>query len=339
MIETERAVPYWEMLLSLLTVVSLGITVIQFHPLETSYAHPNAYLNNIFWDSSLGYYFSPQKTSNSCIPASIQMVLRYLSYSPIPTQEQLAEEMHTNINRTTKWSDMHTPFDRRGFTDYYNQSLSDEFSSPLGQGRLGCFTDYYNQSLSDDPSDALRNLKGNLSLNLPVIVDTWYDQKAKDNGTVTHARVITGYNSTGIFFHDPLVGPNLFMNNSAFLELWNTSLGYWALMVKSVPHFGVTVRVVDILGFPVQGANVTLREGRVWTLLTDANGTAFFPEVPPLRCTVNYSWIMESGEEQTLVTRHVNRTFRVVFSDRVILLITLVAVSTLFLVWQRSRST
>jgi len=50
-------------------------------------------------------------------------------------------------------------------------------------------------------------------------VKTWYDDEEKAEGKVTHARVITGYNSTGIFFHDPWDGPNIFLNYSSLLSL------------------------------------------------------------------------------------------------------------------------
>ena len=60
-------------------------------------------------------------------------------------------------------------------------------------------------------------------------VKTWYDDEEKAEGKVTHARAITGYNSTGIFFHDPWDGPNIFWNYSPFSTLWDTDSEYWGL--------------------------------------------------------------------------------------------------------------
>ena len=169
----------------------------------------------------MGRCFFPQETSNSCVPASIQMVLRYLDYSPLPNQTQLATEMHTDIKHTTEWRFTYIPFKNRSFSEYYNQSLSSYFSI------------------------ALSHLKGNISQNFPAIVKTWYDEQAKAEGKVTHARVVTGYNSTGIFLHDPWDEPNEFLNYSTFSSLWKTNSGYWAFIVKQEPKFDLIVEVKD----------------------------------------------------------------------------------------------
>jgi hypothetical protein len=172
---------------------------------EYSQAHkiPN------FWDEGRGYCFASQITDVSCVPASVQMILTSYNVTPLPTQEELAIEMNTDLSHTTKWEFTFIPFDRRNFTEYFNESLS------------------------QDADQALANLKGNVSMNFPAIVDTWYDQASKQIGNMTHARVITGYNEIGIFYHDPSDGPNRYMGNVKFAELWSTDKGFWAFVVEN----------------------------------------------------------------------------------------------------------
>jgi len=171
--------------------------------------YPQTYKIPNFWDEGKEYCFASQETSVSCVPASIQMVLKSYNVTPLPTQEELAIEMRTDLNHTTEWNFTYIPFDGRNFTEYINQSLS------------------------QDADQALANLKGNVSMNFPAIVDTWYDQAYKQSGNMTHARVVTGYNETGIFYHDPSDGPNKYMGNVKFAELWSTNKGFWAFVVES----------------------------------------------------------------------------------------------------------
>jgi hypothetical protein len=171
--------------------------------------YPQTYKIPNFWDEGKEYCFASQETNVSCVPASIQMVLKSYNVTPLPTQEELAIDMKTDLNHTTKWDFTYIPFDRRNFTEYINQSLS------------------------QDADQALANLKGNVSMNFPVIVDIWYDQASKQSGNMTHARVITGYNETGIFYHDPSDGPNRYMGNVKFAELWSTNKGFWAFVVEN----------------------------------------------------------------------------------------------------------
>jgi hypothetical protein len=162
-----------------------------------------------FWDEEKGYCFISQETDVSCVEASIQMVLKSYNVTPLPTQEEIATEMQTDLNHTTQWNLTYIPFDRQNFTEYINESLS------------------------QDADQALAFLKGNVSMNFPVIVDTWYDQANKDSRNMTHARVVTGYNETGIFYHDPIDGPDLYMGNVKFAGLWSTDRGFWAFIVEN----------------------------------------------------------------------------------------------------------
>jgi hypothetical protein len=171
--------------------------------------YPQTYKTPSFWDEGRKYCFASQESNVSCVEASIQMVLESYNVTPLPTQEDIATEMQTDPNHTTEWDFTYIPFDRRNFTEYINQSLS------------------------QDADQALAYLKGNVSMSFPVIVDTWYDQAHKDSRNMTHARVVTGYNETGIFYHDPIDGPNRYMGNVKFAELWSTDEGFWAFIVEN----------------------------------------------------------------------------------------------------------
>lgn len=171
--------------------------------------YPQEYKNPIFWKADNYYCFVYQETNTSCIPAAVQIVLKSFDVTPLPSQEQLAYEMDTNLNSTTKWHNTYLPF----------QNLN--------------MTNYRNESISSDPDEALDIMKYYVSLNYPIIVDTYYNQTYKEWGNMTHARVITGYNETGVFFHDPGEGPNIYMGNIKYSELWSTDRGYWALIIMT----------------------------------------------------------------------------------------------------------
>jgi len=270
------------------------LVLILIFPLQVSSQstlnYPESYRDLRLWDSSLNGCFFYQETSNSCVPASVQIVLKYLDFSPLPNQTDLAMEMHTTINHTTQLRYSYIPFDKRGVHDYYNESLSHDF----------------NQALS--------NLKGNASQNLPIIINTWYDELAKQEGKVTHARVVTGYNESGIFFHDPGMGQNRFLNNSIFADLWKTDMGYWALIIKYQPRFELIVKITDVFGFPVSGVEVKLGNRINATESTDANGTAHFQDLQISQYTLTYNWWFITAQENLSVTQTATKNYKA-FSD------------------------
>jgi len=252
--------------------------------------HPESYTNLRLWDPNLNQCFFYQETNNACVPASVQIVLKYLDFQPLPTQTELATEMNTDINHTTQWRYAHIPFDKRGFYDYYNESLSRDFNK------------------------ALSSLKGNVSQNFPAIINTWYDERAKQEGKVTHARVVTGYNASGIFFHDPASGRNRFLNNSAFSDLWKTDMGYWSLIIKYQPRFGLVVKITDVFGLPVSGVEVTLENGVKATEATDPNGIAQFFNISISEYRLTYNWRFVTTQENLAVTQTTTKGY-MTFSD------------------------
>ena len=78
----------------------------------------------------------------------------------------------------------------------------------------------------------------------------WYNT-SNETG---HYRVITGYNQTGFFLHDPwdekrwggqYSGPNLFFDNALFEKLW-TNHNNWVLILESGrPYDGVHQPISD----------------------------------------------------------------------------------------------
>lgn len=256
----------------------------------------DTYMNMRFWNVETEGCFYYQQTTNSCVSASVQMVLEYLDYSPLPNQTELAMEMHTDINHTTEWKYVYIPFQNRGFSEYFNQSLSDDFN------------------------EALSCLKGNLSQNFPAVVVTWYDENAKANGSITHARVVTGYNLTGIFFHDPWSGPNEFLNYSEFSSLWNVDGEFLALIVEREPMFDISVEVKDWFGNPIQGVPFLLDDGNNFTQVTDSHGIARFSNLSLANYTLSYNWRFQSGKRSVALIGMEKVEFTLYPSDETILL-------------------
>lgn len=257
------------------------------------------YKNMRFWDTEVGRCFFNQETTNSCVPASVQMVLRYLDFSPLPNQTQLATEMHTDINLPTQWEYVFIPFEERGFSGYYSQSVSDDFSQ------------------------ALISLKGNVSKNFPAIIKIWYDEQAKSEGKITHAVVVTGYNSSGIFVHDPWYEPNRFLNFSAFSSLWETDSGYWAFIIQREPKFDLIVEVKDFFGNAIPDVQLTLRGESNYIKVTDLNGTAIFSNLTIASYVLSYDWRFQSKEYNIPLTRNERIGYYLLLSNQTILVITI----------------
>jgi len=172
-------------------------------------SYPTQYIIEKFWDEEHFYYFSKQSTNFTCISASIQMILNVTGLSNMTSQNELAKEMHSDENHTVQWKYTYIPFLIRNYTIVYNNTLS------------------------DNPDKALHILKQYLYNNSLIIVKTWFSEYDKNLQTMTHARVVIGYNETGIFYHDSLVGPKIFSYNSEFIDLWDVNNEFWAIIVQS----------------------------------------------------------------------------------------------------------
>lgn len=186
-------------------------TVYTVHP-ETDL---ESYEIQKFWDENIDYVFHYQVAMNSCGPACVQMVLDFFDVEPLPSQEELASDMNTTIYEYTYTNYTTQPFESRNITVIFEGYLDNNFSN------------------------ALRQLKGNISLNRPTILLMWYDTSNQTG----HYRVVTGYNQTGLFFHDPAnpehvycfySGTNVFLDNTLVEKLW-TKRDNWALVLQSGP--------------------------------------------------------------------------------------------------------
>lgn len=184
-----------------------------FPSIRVAYSETESYKLPKFWDVNTNFLFHPQIAYNACGPASVQMVLDFFSVDPLPSQEQLATEMDTTIYEYTFTDHISAPFEKRGIPIVFEGHFRGDFSI------------------------ALRELQENVSCDRPVIVLTWYDT----NEETSHFRVVTGYNETGLFLHDPwdhelwgglYSGPNTFFSNSLFGELW-MYYDNWGLVLGS----------------------------------------------------------------------------------------------------------
>jgi hypothetical protein len=250
----------------------------------SSVIYPEEYKNPRFWDNNVNYCFIRQETSNSCGPASVQMILKYLNILPLPTQHILAEEMNTSIYEYTYSRCMHIPFKNRYFKYYNGTTISFK--------------------------QALNNLKGNISKNFPMVILTWYNLSHK----IGHYRVVTGYNYSGIFVHDPFDGPNRFLNNLILEDLWSYS-NFWSLIILEQPYFNISIKIMDVFNFPVKNLKVILINEVNISMLTDSNGMAIFRDLPIGAYILKYNSYVESKTETLVLTSSINKEYKIIFSD------------------------
>jgi hypothetical protein len=89
--------------------------------------------------------------------------------------------------------------------------------------------------LRENINESINQFKESISQNRPIIVLMNYSAVRP----LGHFRVITGYNQTGFFMHDPwynepYFGPNLFFNYSFFEILWKTQ-DSWVIILEEKP--------------------------------------------------------------------------------------------------------
>jgi len=154
-----------------------------------------------------------QEKSYYCGPASVQMVIEYLSGDIIP-QQVLATEMKTDpVKRVTFANKMNLSFVGRGY-----ESVRERKNSTIDELRE-------------------QNSRGYVSILL-----IWSDTGLKTG----HYVVVAGYNETGIFVNDPWpsdwrqpksrkTGKNAFIPDSILADLW-TCYDQWILEIPYRPR-------------------------------------------------------------------------------------------------------
>jgi hypothetical protein len=159
----------------------------------------------------LSVQYCPQQESYYCGPATVQMALSYLIDS-VPSQDELASELQTNATAgVTYTSQMRKAFDSRGYTQVYEDTLSVE-------------------SLKDINSHGFL-----------VIILVYFDETHE----YQHYVVVVGYNSYGIYVHDPwptswkqpegrVTGSNVSISNEMLGNLWSCQPSYWGLVIPYV---------------------------------------------------------------------------------------------------------
>jgi len=158
-----------------------------------------------------------------CGPASLEMVFDF--YGPNISQYEIA-----NVARVW-WSFGGTA----SLEDMRRAAHFSNLSSSAGPWTPGSYKGYPPRPLGyaafTKSGMTLDQLRDVISNGYPLIVTTWYIDRAYG-----HYRVIVGYNETHITFHDPWYGlpyrgPNVSVTNSQFLVMWECAYN-WGLFVS-----------------------------------------------------------------------------------------------------------
>jgi hypothetical protein len=164
--------------------------------------------------------FYYQENSYYCGPAALQMVFDF--WGELVSQNEIAD-----VARTVPYVTYTDELRRAAhFSILSNSTGSEMIGSIKGYSvrKLG-YAAYEISGLT------LEGLKRLITEDYPLILlMRWIPGL-----TYGHYRVVTGYNTTHIFLHDPWLGsgggPNTAMNYTFFLDMWAYS-GYWALFVS-----------------------------------------------------------------------------------------------------------
>jgi len=169
--------------------------------------------------------FHYQEIDYYCGPACLEMVFDY--YGEDISQFEIAD-----VARTIGEPEYST------YTDELRRAAHfSNISTSMGDEMPENITGYTLRKLGYAAFEAhdmdLTQLKNFVDQDRPLILLMWY----REGSPYGHYRVVTGYNETHVFLHDPwnnitwggmYGGPNIALNNTAFLDLWAYS-GNWAL--------------------------------------------------------------------------------------------------------------
>lgn len=211
------------------------------------YAAPSANMLVVPYHSQdLDYY---------CGPASVQMVIEYVSGNVIP-QDTLAAELKTDpVKESTSTNNMRIPFDRRGYG-----SVREEHA-------------------------ALSVLKEQNSRGYLSILLIWSDTNHKYG----HYVVVIGYNESGIFVNDPWpsywdqpvsrkTGKSAFVSDQLLADLW-TKYHQWVLEIPYPAHTppppAVYAITVSVSGLPQTYQSTITADGTESARITSGDSKSF----------------------------------------------------------------
>lgn len=172
--------------------------------------------------------FYYQEEDYYCGPACLQMVFNY--YGENISQQEIAAVART-IGEPA-YSTFTDELRRAGHFSNISTSMGDE----LPHNVTGYTLRKLGYASSESQGMNLTTLEAYIDQGRPLILAMWYSY----HHVSTHYRVVTGYNQTHVFLHDPwnkplwggaYGGPDLAFNNSEFLDLWSY-LDNWALYVS-----------------------------------------------------------------------------------------------------------
>jgi len=207
--------------------------------------------------------FHYQEKDYYCGPACLEMVFDY--YGEDINQTEIADVAGT----------IGEPF-YSTYTDELRRAAHfSNISTSIGDELPGInITGYTLRGLGyaafESYSMSLEDLKRYVDMGKPLILLMWYSE----SHYCGHYRVLTGYNGTHFFLHDPwnkpewsgkYGGPDVAFNYTMFFDLWSYS-GYWALYVEpwrlqvSAPNQilpGTTFKVNATITYPEPSPGAT----------------------------------------------------------------------------------
>ncbi len=184
---------------SILIVITVAAVVVYYVVSRQVVTPPQPSAQNGESDEHMisGIPWFQQKENRWDGPACAQMVLTYHGKSP--EQGELADQMNTSEEKGTTFDNMHVPFDERGFK-----------TRSLGE--------------NENFNDAKGKLQKEIDRDLPVIIYIKQGESDSDGKFI----VVIGYNKTGIRYHDPDDGEDLFLTYEDLRDIWSEK--WWALI-------------------------------------------------------------------------------------------------------------
>ena len=160
--------------------------------------------------------FHYQDTYYYCGPASLEMVFDY--YGEDINQSEIADVARTHPNETIT-DELRRAAHFSNISTSGGAEIPDKNITGYTLRKLG-YAGFENHDMN------LTQLKSYIDQDKPLILLMWYSGYHHS----THYRVVTGYNETHIFLHDPwnkpewdsmYGGPNIAFNYTYFLDLWS----------------------------------------------------------------------------------------------------------------------